>query len=236
MMLIRELLDTNGAHVGKNGSGRTSIQGALITEVRRRIIAGEIPPGVNISEIALADEFGVSRTPVRETFKQLQTEGLVEIRPRVGTFVTTPSRREITELFEMKELLEGAAARLLAQRGRVDELDRLEANLRESDDAVATDDRERYAALVEEFHNLIIVGADNGKLEAHYRMLMNQLAYARLVTTSLGQPGRALQSDREHHHVLELIIAQDGASAERVMREHVRASRRALLAGMDSAP
>ena len=81
----------------KNGSDNGSIQGRLITEIRRRIIAGEIQPGVNISELALAEEFGVSRTPVRETFKQLQTEGLIEIRPRVGTFVTTPSRREITE-------------------------------------------------------------------------------------------------------------------------------------------
>lgn len=93
-----------------NGLRNESVQGRLITEIRRRIIAGEIQPGINISELALAEEFGVSRTPVRETFKQLQTEGLIEIRPRVGTFVTTPSRREVIELFEMKELLEGAAA------------------------------------------------------------------------------------------------------------------------------
>jgi len=211
-----------------------SIQGRLIDEIRRRIIAGEVSPGVNISEIAIAEEFGVSRTPVRETFKQLQTEGLVQIRPRVGTFVTTPSRREITELFEMKELLEGAAARLLAQRGRVPEVDQLEENLRQADLAVAADDRARYAELVEEFHNVLIAGADNSKLEAHYRMLMNQLAYARLVNTSLSQPGRPLQSDREHHNVLDLILAKDADSAERVMREHVRASRRALLAGLDA--
>jgi len=217
---------------GDNGSPNGSIQARLITEVRRRIIAGEIQPGVNISELALAEEFGVSRTPVRETFKQLQTEGLIEIRPRVGTFVTTPSRREITELFQIKELLEGAAARLLSQRGRVKEIDQLEENLRQADLAVAADDRARYAELVEEFHDLLIVGADNNKLEAHYRMLMNQLAYSRLVNTSLSQPGRPLQSDREHHHVLDLIIAKDGDSAERVMREHVRASRQALLAGL----
>ena len=67
-----------------NGSGNGSIQGRLITEIRRRIIAGEIRPG-STSPSWPADEFGVSRTPVRETFKQLQTEGLVEIRPRVGT-------------------------------------------------------------------------------------------------------------------------------------------------------
>lgn len=204
----------------------------LIAEIRRRIIAGEIRPGVNISELALAEEFGVSRTPVRETFKQLQTEGLVEIRPRVGTFVTTPSRREIVELFEMKELLEGAGARLLAQRGRVPAIDQLEDNLRRASRAVADDDRARYAELVHEFHNVLMAGADNAKLEGHYRTLMNQLAYARLVTTSLSQPGRLAECDREHRHVFELIVAQDGANAERVMREHVRASRQALMAGM----
>lgn len=211
-----------------------SMQERVIAEMRRRIISGEIGVGVNLSELALAEDFGVSRTPVREALKRLQTEGLVEIRPRVGTFVTTPSRREITELFEMKELLEGAAARLLAQRGRVPELDLLEENLDRADDAVARDDRARYAQLVEEFHDLLIRGSDNTKLEAHYRTLMNQLAYSRLVSTSLAQPGRPLQSDREHHRVLDLVIAKDGDSAERVMREHVRASRQALLAGLDA--
>ena len=160
---------------------------------------------MSLSEIALAESFGVSRTPVREALKQLQTEGLVEIRPRVGTFVTTPSRREITELFEMKELLEGAAARLLAQRGRRARARPAGGEPHRGRRAAAADDRDRYAELVEEFHDLLILGADNAKLEAHYRMLMNQLAYARLVTTSLSQPGRALQSDREHHLVLELI-------------------------------
>ncbi|WP_018599903.1 GntR family transcriptional regulator [Mycobacterium sp. 155] len=204
----------------------------LISEIRRRIIAGEIPPGVNISELTLAEEFGVSRTPVRETFKQLQTEGLVEIRPRVGTFVTTPSRREIVELFEMKELLEGAGARLLAERGKVPEIDQLENNLQRAASAVIDDDRARYAELVHEFHNVLMSGADNAKLQGHYRTLMNQLAYSRLVTTSLSQPGRLAQCDCEHRHVFKLIVAQDGANAERVMREHVRASRQALLAGV----
>lgn len=220
-----------------NGSGNgLNRQARVISEMRRRIISGELAPGESLSEIALAEQFGVSRTPVREALKQLQTEGLVEIRPRVGTFVTTPSRREINELFEMKELLEGAAARLLAHRGRVPELERLEQNLVEADAAVARDDRDSYARLVQEFHDVLIAGADNAKLEAHYRMLMNQLAYARLVNTSLSQPGRVLQSDEEHRRVVELVAAKDGDSAERVMREHVRASRRALMAGLDRLP
>jgi DNA-binding GntR family transcriptional regulator len=228
-------LAANNGRAGARPGTNLNRQGRVIAEMRRQIISGELEPGVSLSEIALAESFGVSRTPVREALKQLQTEGLVEIRPRVGTFVSTPSRREINELFDMKELLEGAAARLLALRGRVPELDRLQQNLVKADEAAARDNRDAYAALVEEFHDLLIEGADNLKLKGHYRLLMNQLAYARLVTTSLSQPGRVLQSDQEHHRVLELIVAKDGDSAERVMREHVRASRRALMAGLDRA-
>jgi len=211
---------------------RPSIQGRVIDETRRRILAGDLAAGVNLSELALAEEFGVSRTPVREALKQLETEGLVEIRPRVGTFVARPSRREIVELFEIKELLEGAAARLLAQRGRVPELDRLQENLLETEMAVVRDNGVRVAELAQEFHDLVVVGADNSKLLAHYRMLMNQLVSARQVTTSIQQPGRPLQRDLEHRRVFDLIVAKDGDTAERVMREHVRARRQALLAGL----
>ncbi|MGO4757177.1 FCD domain-containing protein [Streptomyces sp. 2MCAF27] len=105
--------------------------------------------------------------------------------------------------------------------------------MRAADEAVREGDAERYAALVHEFHDLIVKGADNSKLEAHYRTLMNQLAYARLVRTSLSRPGRLTESDSEHHRVLTLILAKDGDSAERVMREHVRMSHQALMAGID---
>ncbi|MFZ3555313.1 MULTISPECIES: GntR family transcriptional regulator [unclassified Streptomyces] len=212
---------------------QTSMQAKVAEELRRMIISGELPPRSSLSEMTLSQTFGVSRTPIREALKQLQIEGLVEVRPRVGTFVAVPSRREITELFQMKELLEGAAARLLAFRGNVPEVERLAANMSAADEAVRAGDPEQYEKLVHDFHELIMVGADNSKLEAHYRTLMNQLAYARLVRTSLSQPGRLSESDHEHHRVLDLIRAKDGDGAERVMREHVRRSHQALMAGMD---
>lgn len=212
---------------------QTSMQARVAEELRQMIISGELPPRSSLSEMALSETFGVSRTPIREALKQLQIEGLVEVRPRVGTFVAVPSRRELTELFQMKELFEGAAARLLAFRGNVPEVDQLEASMRAADQAVQDGDAERYAALVHEFHDLIVKGADNSKLEGHYRTLMNQLAYARLVRTSLSRPGRLIESDSEHHRVLSLIQAKDGDGAERVMREHVRASHQALMQGMD---
>ncbi|MFE7037846.1 GntR family transcriptional regulator [Streptomyces sp. NPDC057621] len=213
---------------------KASMQARVTGELRQMIIDGQLPPRTGLSEVTLSETFGVSRTPVREALKQLQTEGLVEIRPRVGTFVSVPSYRDVAELFQMKELLEGAAARLLALRGRVPETDRLQAVMDEADGATKNGDTERYAELVHEFHELIISGADNGKLVQHYRTLMNQLAYARLVRTSLAQPGRVRESDNEHHLILERILAKDGNGAERLMREHVRRSHQALLAGWEA--
>jgi DNA-binding GntR family transcriptional regulator len=211
-------------------------QGRVIAEMRRRIIAGELRPGASLSEITLAESFGVSRTPVREALKQLETEGLVHIRPRVGTFVTAPSRREIIELFELKELLEGAAARLVANNGSVSVFDRITENLADAARAAGGDDPERYSALGQEFHELLIEGADNAKLRTHHQTLMNQLANARLATTSsLNRPGRIADSVEEHRRVLDSILARDGDSAEHLMREHVRASRRALIAGLSAS-
>ncbi len=205
----------------------------VLDGVRRAIIEGLRLPGDPLSEVALAAEYDVSRTPVREALKQLQIEGLIEIRPRVGTFVRSPSRREVVELFELKEMLEGMGARLLAARGQVPELDKLEHNIEHSEQAVAREDSEAYASLVHEFHELLVTGADNTQLVSHYRSLMNQLAYHRLVSASLTRPGRIGESLSEHRHVLELIREKDGFGAEFAMRDHVRSSERATLAADD---
>jgi DNA-binding GntR family transcriptional regulator len=214
---------------GPQSVRRENIQASVATRLRDRITAGNLRSGAPLSEVTIAGEFGVSRTPVREALKQLQTEGLVEIRPRVGTFVTAPTRLEVIELFELKEILEGAAARLLAQRGEIPELAALRRNVLESDQAVADEDVEVYALLVEEFHTLIVRGTGNQKLIHHYSLLMNQLAYPRIVQTSLQLPGRLARSDAEHRSVLEMIASKDGTTAERKMREHVQASRQALM-------
>lgn len=209
-----------------------SIQQDVASRIRDKIVKGEFPSGASLSEVSIAEELGVSRTPVREALKQLQAEGLLVIRPKVGTFVATPRRVDVIELFQLKEILEGAAAGLLAQRGEVPELRQLRVNVQQSQAAVRVGDVEAYAALVEQFHTLIVSGANNGKLAHQYKLVMNQLAYPRLVQTSVSLPGRLERSDQEHQRALEVITAKDGATAERIMRDHVRASREALLARM----
>lgn len=210
-------------------AGPTGAQVRVLDALRTAIIAGQHPPGAPLSEVGLAETHGVSRTPVREALKQLQIEGLVEVRPRVGTFVRAPSRREVIELFELKEVLEGMGARLLAARGRVPALGELEENVERSRAAVAAGDHDAYADLVHGFHSTIIDGADNTQLKNHYRTLMNQLAYHRLVARSLHRPGRLGASLGEHERVLSRIADKDGFGAEFAMRDHVRSSEREAL-------
>ncbi|MBT2523062.1 GntR family transcriptional regulator [Arthrobacter sp. ISL-28] len=205
-------------------------QAALLDRIRNLVLSGEFPPGANLPEAYLAQEFDVSRTPVREALKQLQHEGLVEIRPKVGSFVREPTRREIIELFQLKESLEGLAASLLARRGEVRELGILRRNLDDSEAAAQSRDKEAYARLVHEFHWAIVRGSDNFKLVEHYERLMNQLAYQRLVLRTVEHPGRIAASTQEHRAVLKMIEHKDPFGAESAMRNHVFASSREALA------
>jgi DNA-binding GntR family transcriptional regulator len=204
-------------------------QVGLLDRIRQLVLGGEFPPGALLPEAYLAQAFDVSRTPVREALKQLQHEGLVEIRPKVGTFVREPTRREIVELFQLKESLEGLAASLMARRGEVPELAVLRRNLSDSEEAVLAGDADGYARLVHEFHWAIVHGSDNHKLVEHYERLMNQLAYQRLVLRTVEHPGRIAASTQEHRSVLEMIQHKDPFGAESAMRNHVYASSREAL-------
>ncbi|HIY86883.1 MAG TPA: GntR family transcriptional regulator [Candidatus Yaniella excrementavium] len=203
---------------------------SLLSQLREHVLNGSYNPKEVIPEQALADSFGVSRTPVREALKQLENEGLVEIRPRVGTFVRYPTRREIVELFQVKESLEGLAASLVAQRTPSPELQQLKHNLTASSAAVASNDAESYARLVHDFHWTLVLGSQNQKLIEHYDRLMNQLTYHRLVLETIAVPGRLRQSITEHEAVVAAIESRDPMGAELAMRNHVHTSSRVVLA------
>ena len=201
----------------------------LLERIRSKITSGELEPGNPLSEVSLAQELDVSRTPIREVLKQLQLEGLIEIRPKVGTFIREPNRREIVELFQLKEVLEGLAAALMARRGPCPELDQLEEIVAASEVSSNAGDTDTYASQVQDFHQTLVDGADNNKLVEQYSRLMNQLAYFRLVRKTLNHPGRAVDSSREHRQILTMIQDKDPFGAETTMRAHVFASTQELL-------
>ena len=239
-MIVRQQHDHRGS-AATTGRRRVVTPGppgrddtGLLSRLRELVLGEGYPPGTALSEVRLAELFDVSRTPVREALKQLQVEGLVEIRPKVGTFVRQITRREIVEMFQVKEVLEGMAARLMAWRGHVPELDVLRTNLEQAEQATRRDDSAAYAELVHEFHQAIVQGSDNQKLAEHYTGLMNQLAYHRMVLGSVQRPGRLGQSCAEHRRIVDLISEKDGVGAELAMRDHVAASAREVLS--DPAP
>ncbi len=206
-----------------------SLVAVVADHVREGIVSGSYQAGFALSEVALAAELVVSRTPVREALKQLETEGLVRIVPRVGTFVAAPSRRDVVELHELKEVFEGLAARLLAQRGAVPELAALERNTEAAEAALRRGDVVACVALVRMFPDLVVDGADSGKLALTYRWHMNQLAHDRHGVTALAIPGRAAASVTEQRRIVERIAAKDAHGAEQATRAHVRASLQAMM-------
>lgn len=105
----------------------TQTRASIFDILKRRIIMLELPPGAMVNEKDLMEEFGVSRTPVRETLIKLAQVGLVEMKPRVGTYVTQIDLRQVKDAYEVKADLEGLAAELAAQRARGEELDELYA-------------------------------------------------------------------------------------------------------------
>jgi DNA-binding GntR family transcriptional regulator len=183
-----------------------SLQSRVAAQIREGIVTGDYAAGAGLSEVTLSSELGVSRTPVREALKQLATEGLVKIVPRVGTFVATPTRRDVTELYGLKEIFEGCAAALLAPRG----------------------DGPAIAGLAEcvtdgpLFADRLVAAADSAKLALTYRWHMNLLA-------SHEPPDRGAQAVAELEVVLERLRAKDAHGAEHAMRDHVRADLRALM-------
>ena len=192
--------------------------------IREAIVTGEYEPGQKLSETALSDHFQVSRTPIREALKQLEREGLVEIIPRVGTCVTKPTEKELRELFTMKEVMEGLAAGLFAERGDTDEIEKVRQAVANMEKALRTSDNKLYVEANSIFHDTILEGANNSKLSFMLNLLLNQIPYTGYVYITIGDPVRREKSLREHQAVLVAIEKGDRLEAEKAMREHVRAS------------
>jgi DNA-binding GntR family transcriptional regulator len=213
------------------------VQAQVTSALRRAIVSGLLPPGEALSEALLARRFGVSRTPVREALKQLERERLVEVVPRVGTYVRKASADEVLDALLVKEALEGMAARLLAKRPGAPESAELVRVTRDLEAAAAAGDVPRVVEANQRFHELIHRGSGSAKLRSQLELLLNELRvpHQRLVSLTLSRPARLRRMVEEHRRIVAAIAAGDPVAAERAMRAHVRAGRdelrRAHLSG-----
>ncbi len=197
---------------------------ALYEEVaellRQRIYNRELAPGSWIDELRIAEELGISRTPLREALKVLAAEGLVTMKVRRGAYVTEVSERDLHEIYELLSLLESDAAAALCRQGdtaALAELDELHQQLEQA--AVpGSGSRERFFEFNEKFHRRMLELADNrwrAQLVADLRKVMKLNRQGSLFKT-----GRIEQSLAEHRTILAALLARDAELAARRVREH----------------
>jgi DNA-binding GntR family transcriptional regulator len=195
---------------------------ALYEEVaellRQRIFRRELEPGSWIDEVKLAQEYGISRTPLREALKVLAAEGLVTMKVRRGAYVTEVSEQDLAEVYHLLSLLESDAAAVVAERAGDVELKDLQKLHRELEGAVK--DREKFFAVNERFHLRLLELAGNrwrNQMVADLRKVMKLNRH-----NSLLKSGRVQESLEEHRRVMEALLARDAAAARERMQEHFR--------------
>ncbi|MFC5994483.1 GntR family transcriptional regulator [Pseudonocardia hispaniensis] len=205
----------------------TTVDG-VVQAITEGIRDGLYAPGQRLVESDLTREFGVSRGPLREAFGRLAADGLVVIKPYRGALVRRMSREDIVELFEVREALEGQAARLAAERiDTADHRSRLEGVIAEVHEHRGSSDVSRYMDVNERFHQVIVEIAGNtmlARLLGQLHVQAFRLLYRRLIDVAA-----KADSIDEHDAVAAAILASDPGNAEQAMREHVRSSAESVL-------
>jgi len=196
----------------------------LVTELRRRIVSHESPPGSRLRESELAEEFNVSRARVRDAFGILEERGLIERVPNKGAVVTRLEADRIQELFEVREVLEAQMVRLATQRAEPETWDHLlEVFGDELGRRVGENDFDAYLAAIVAFRSRCIENAENdtlkGLLDSIYDRIQGMTRRLVLV------PGRAMEGFRQHQEILRAMRAGDADRAERLKRENIRSAR-----------
>jgi DNA-binding GntR family transcriptional regulator len=195
---------------------------ALYQEVaellRQRIFKRELEPGSWIDEMKLAEEYGISRTPLREALKVLAAEGLVTMKVRRGAYVTEVSEKDLSDVYHLLSLLESDAAGVVAQRATDAEIGDLQALHKQLEAAVGN--RDKFFIINERFHMRLLEIAGNrwrDQMVADLRKVMKLNRH-----NSLLKSGRVKESMLEHRAIMEALARRDAEGAAMKMQEHFR--------------
>ncbi|WP_372662243.1 GntR family transcriptional regulator [Hydrogenophaga sp.] len=195
---------------------------ALYEEVaellRQRIFQRELEPGSWIDELKLAEEYGISRTPLREALKVLAAEGLVTMKVRRGAYVTEVSEKDLSDVYHLLALLESDAAGVVSQKASDEELAELKALHAELEASVKN--RDQFFKLNERFHMRLLELADNRwreQMVADLRKVMKLNRHNSLLKT-----GRLTESLAEHRAIVQALMARDAALSVQRMQAHFR--------------
>lgn len=194
-------------------------------EIRKRLISGEYAPGSRLSESELSGICGVSRTPVREALRRLASEYFVRVEPNRGAFVIDWSREDIMDMFEMRALLEGWAARKAAERASVGDIDKMSAIARkisEIADEGGPAMRQKFLDFNRQFHDVIFETSGSPKLSEVMSRFVEQAVVVR--TAEYYSSEDVHRSNAHHQELIAAIKGRNGMLAENIMRMHILAA------------
>jgi DNA-binding GntR family transcriptional regulator len=206
---------------------------AVHLTLREAILHGALPAGQPLGEVELAELFGRSRTPIREAILKLESEGLAERVPRRGLMVAQITREEVLEVYAVREMLDGLAARLAALSILPTELDRLVWLNDQIREALTSDDRKMLIQRNIEFHEAICQASRNSLLQEFLRRIHEWVR--RFEDTTMAVPGRGLEAIGEHEALIQAIRARDPEAAERLARDHMSRARQIRINMLQSA-
>lgn len=199
----------------------------VLDAIREAIINGSLKPRERLMEIQLAEELGVSRTPIREALRKLELEGFIVMLPRKGAYVADVSFKDIADVFEIRAALESLAAGLAAERITDEELEEMERHLVEKADAIARHDMPQLIEVDTRFHELVYRASRNDRLSIIINNLREQIQRYR--STSLAYPGRMKQSLEEHRAIVEAIQSRDSQLARQLALEHIENAESSMI-------
>jgi DNA-binding GntR family transcriptional regulator len=194
-------------------------------KLREAIQSGELRPGQRVMEVEIAEWLAVSRTPVREALRRLESEGMLEMEPRNGLVVASISRQAMLELYVMREVLEGTAARLCARNAS--DIEVLELQQLVKREAKLSDDLEALVRHNRQFHEAVHRGAHNRYLEKSLSAVNDSMWL--LGKSQMLLPERAKDAALEHAELFAAIERRDAEGAEELARRHVQSARKERL-------
>ena len=208
---------------------------AVHQALKQAILNSLMRPGERLNVEDLAEKLGVSLTPVRHAIQLLAAEGLVEVRPRSGTFVASVTARDVEETFEIRCALECLAVEKAAQNMTAKDLKRLKALLKALGRPVRSEeDQKEHDRNNTEFHLTIIRAAGNKRLLEMYDALHANIKIARIHASDIEWPTRLDKEQAEHKEIVEALEKRQTARLVKAMRNHIFRSRDSLVAALDS--
>lgn len=200
-------------------SDKYSLRGRVFHKIRDDILNGKYKEHDELREQSIGEELGVSRTPVREAFRQLELEGLINIIPNKGAYVTGITSKDIEDIYMIRSLLEGLCARWACDHITDELMEEMEENVYLAEFHAQKNHTEQIATLDNRFHEILYEACDSKMLE-HLLKDFHQYVY-RIRRQTLAQGPRSNASNQEHRKIMEAIKDHNGDLACELAKEHM---------------